>query len=136
MNRVVLPLVILAAELMAGCNCTDSESGVAVSPTKYALQRDAACSAVDGCSSEFVASVRVYEVGSASEVKELCDDGNAVACYCPGFGCHTIILLPNDKGNAVHEYVHAALDSAGVKLDHGPTFEATLDKARAILSSR
>lgn len=121
---------------MVGCNCTDSESGIAVSPTKYELQRNAACSAVEGCSSEFMAAVRVYEVGSTQEVREVCEDGNAYACYCPGVGCHTIILLPNDKGNAVHEYVHAALDSAGIKLDHGPTFEATLEKARELLRSK
>lgn len=136
MKAFILTLAMLSACLSAGCNCPDSEDGVAISPSKYALQRDAACSAVDGCSSEFMAAVRVYEVGTKAEVGELCEDGAAWACYCPGLGCHTIILMPNDKWNAVHEYVHAALDSSGVTLDHGPTFEAALKKARKILSAK
>jgi hypothetical protein len=130
MKIVVLALAVLAL----GCACPASESGVAVSPSKYAAQRDAACAAVDGCSAEFMGSVRVYEAGAKSEVQELCDDGQAWACYCPGVGCHTIILMPNDRGNATHEFVHAALDSTGVDaLDHGPAFETALKKAREAL---
>lgn len=136
MNRFFLTLVVLASALISGCDCPDSEAGIAVSPSKYAEQRDAACRAVDGCSTEFMAAVRVYEVQSKSEVQELCEDGNAWACYCPGLGCHTIILTPNDRGNATHEYVHAALDSAGVKLDHGAEFKAALEKARELLRSK
>jgi hypothetical protein len=32
--------------------------------------------------------------------------------------------------------VHAALDSAGVKLDHGVAFETALKKARELLRSK
>ncbi|HET8932620.1 MAG TPA: hypothetical protein VFN67_04230 [Polyangiales bacterium] len=136
MKQAVFALAVVAAQFLSGCNCTSTDSGVAVSPNKYAVQRDAACAAVDGCSAEFLASVRVYEVSSASEAKELCEDEKAWACYCPGVGCHTIILMPDDRGNAAHEYVHAALDSAGIKLDHGPTFEAALKKTRELLSAK
>lgn len=125
----------VAAGLIAGCSCPTNDSGVAVSPSKYAAERDAARAAVEGCTAEWMADVRVYEVGSKSEVETLCENEQAWACYCyESIGCQTIFLMPNARDNALHEFVHAALD--GVDIDtrnHGPLFEKTLAAARANL---
>lgn len=130
----ILSLLLLVAT--AACACPTTDSGVAVSPTKYSAERDAACAAVKGCDLEAMSAVRVFEASTKAEVQRLCDNDKAYACFCPSFGCSVIFLLSADgrrDSNALHEHVHAALDVVGIDSpNHGPVFEQALNRARAL----
>jgi len=127
-----MPWALALAAAVSACACPANETGVAVSASKYAAERDAACAAVPGCSAEAMAEVRVYEVSSRDEVQNLCENEQAWACYCfEAIGCQTVFLMPNAHDNALHEMVHAALDVTGIDTrNHGPIFDQTLTVAR------
>jgi hypothetical protein len=116
----------------SACACPANEAGIAVSPSKYAAEREAACAAAPGCSAEAMEEVRVYEVSTRDEVQTLCQNEQAWACYCfEAIGCQTVFLMPNAHDNALHEMVHAALDVTGIDTrNHGPIFDQTLTIAR------
>ena len=127
--------VMLAALFVfaAACGCPSSELGT-LRTQKYTSERDAACAAVEGCEADFMASVKVVEVTSVEEIQRVCEQPNADACYCLGEdGCQTVFLRDYGPGysdsNALHEMVHAALDSVGKGSDHGPEFQAALVRA-------
>ena len=121
--------------LATACSCPTNANGESVSANKYAAERDAACAAVEGCTAEGMAEVRVFEVNTQAEVAELCQISNAYACYCfEAIGCQTIFLLQNAHANALHEYVHAALDQIGIDTrSHGELFDRALESAKAQL---
>jgi hypothetical protein len=79
-----------------------------------------------------MAEVRVYEASSKAEVETLCENKQAWACYCfEAVGCQTIFLMPDARANALHEMVHAALDTIGKDTrNHGELFEQSLIEAR------
>ena len=143
-------VVITVALLASACGCPSNSTNV---DTKRAwlAERDAACAAVQGCDSSFVAQVPVYEE-ALEDMRELCDDSNARGCFCVGEHCTGVIMLadadvqipgcPAEQENCwytqsdivLHEYVHAAMRSAGHTYtgDHPPEFELALQRARGL----
>lgn len=131
------PLLVAMSLLSACGDCPTASIAVG---TKYELERDVACAAVDGCASEFMASVRVFEARTKNEVEQACSNDDAFGCFCERVDCRSVILL-NTGGktnhydsNALHEMVHAAWASVGVEThDHPPEFKAALSRANTLL---
>lgn len=143
-------VVITVALLASACGCPSNSTEI---DTKHAwvAERDAACSAVDGCDAAFVAQVPVYE-DELEAVRDVCDDSNARGCFCIGAGCSGAIMLADadvqiegcnsDTPNCwytqsdivLHEYVHAAFRSIGKETtEHPPEFTEALWRARVAL---
>lgn len=108
-------LTTLALTFLSGCYvCPMSDTDAT---DKYRIYRDAACVAVEPCDPEFMAKVKVYEADK-DELSDICNAPEGVrGCYCGKKDCFTIVLAPEYvvTGTALHEYIHAAIDSAGIK---------------------
>lgn len=110
--------------------------------SKYAAEAQAVCDAYPGCEPSWLESVTIYELSDPEEMHELCQNDGALACFCGGeHGCQVMYLKQwsggRRDGSAVHEYVHAVLDAAGVvEADaHGPVFERTYTAAKLLFKA-
>lgn len=109
---------LLIALVLSGCYVCPS-NGDAMPASMFEAERNAACLAVPGCDPEFMRTVRVYRA-PLSEMADICNQP-ANACYCGEMNCRTIVISHEHPEDALHEWIHAAIDSAGIleEEDHG-----------------
>lgn len=123
MTRLALALALTFAFLGVGCGCYENESGVAVSPYAFEVERQAACQAIseiadEPCDMVFLREVRIYEA-PLEDIPDLCgeDDPNTRGCFCRGIGCASIIVpdasVSDRRSTVIHELVHASFASIG-----------------------
>lgn len=124
-------LAIIAA--LSGCYVCPTNGDV-MPTSMYEAERDAACKAVPGCDPAFMQSVKVYHAPQ-SDMANICNQPEgANGCYCGEMDCRTIVLSNEHTDAALHEYIHAAIDSANLKVDdHGAMWWEYYRNAVALL---